>query len=197
MGDPQTATPEELAYYRDDVAAGLIGTNAQFYLGLIVILAATPFNLEGKKTAKGIVFEDTNHNGILDKGEKGIPGVVVSNQYDVAQTDKKGHFRLPISKETIIFITKPTGYDVPLDNNNFPRFYYIHQPKGSPPGLKYKGIPPTGKRPRSIHFPLIKGKTGNSFNVIVMGDPQTATPEELAYYRDDVAAGLIGTNAQL
>jgi hypothetical protein len=34
MGDPQTATPEELAYYRDDVAAGLIGTNAQFYLGL-------------------------------------------------------------------------------------------------------------------------------------------------------------------
>jgi hypothetical protein len=109
------------------------------YLGLIVILAATPFNLEGKKTAKGIVFEDTNHNGIFDKGEKGIPNVVVSNQYDAVQTDEKGRFRLPIGRETIIFVTKPTGYDVPLDDNNFPRFYYIHQPKGSPAGLKYKG----------------------------------------------------------
>ena len=166
------------------------------YLSLIVFLAAAPFNLESKKNAGGIVFEDTNQNGIFDKGEKGIPNVVVSNQYDVIETDEKGQFRLPISKESIIFVTKPTGYDIPLDDNNFPRFYYIHQPAGSPAGLKYKGIPPTGKLPRSIDFPLIKGKTGDSFNVIVMGDPQTAAPEELAYYRDDVVAGLIGTDAR-
>jgi hypothetical protein len=167
------------------------------YLLLIVFLASGAYTLEaGKKTAKGIVFEDTNRNGVFDKGEKGIANVPVSNQVNVVQTDQKGHFRLPVSKETIIFVTKPAGYQVPLDKNNFPRFYYIHQPKGSPAGLKYKGIAPTGKLPRSIHFPLIKTEKDESFDVIVVADPQTRTREEVDYYRDDVVARLMGTKAR-
>ena len=164
---------------------------------LTVLLIATPSGLEArKKTAKGIVFEDTNRNNVLDKGEKGIPGVVVSNQCDVVQTDNKGHFRLPLGKEAVIFISKPAGYNVPVDENNLPRFYYIHRPKGSPSGLKYKGIAPTGKRPRFLHFPLIKGKLEQNFNVVIMGDPQTRTPQELDFYRDEVVAGLMGTTAR-
>lgn len=167
------------------------------YLFLIVFLASGPYTLDaGKKTAKGIVFEDANRNGVFDKGEKGIPNVSVSNQSDVVQTGQNGHFRLPVSKETIIFVTKPADYQVPLDKNNLPQFYYIHQPKGSPAGLKYKGISPTGKLPRSIHFPLIKAKVEEAFDVIVLGDPQTKTREELEFYRDDVVARLMGTKAR-
>ncbi len=168
-----------------------------FILGLVVLLAAAPTSLEArKKKAKGLVFDDTNRNGIFDKGEQGIPGVVVSNQYDVVQTDKEGKFRLPLKKETIIFVTKPAGYDLPMNENNFSQFYYIHQPAGSPKGLKYPGIAPTGKRPRTIYFPLVKGKTDDTFSVIVMGDPQTRTAKEIEYYRDDVVAGLLDSGAR-
>jgi len=168
-----------------------------FYLFLIVFLAYGPDTLEaGKKTAKGIVFEDANHSGVFDQGEKGIPNVSVSNQSDVVQTDQNGHFRLPVSKETIIFVTKPAGYQVPLDKNHLPQFYYIHQPKGSPAGLKCKGIAPTGKLPHSIHFPLIKTEVDETFDIIVVGDPQTKTREEVDFYRDDVVARMMGTKAR-
>ncbi len=167
------------------------------YLFFIIFLASAPYTLEaGKKTAKGIVFEDANGNGVFDKGEKGIPNISVSNQLHVVQTDQNGHFQLPVGKETIIFVTKPADYQVPMDKNNLPQFYYILQPKGSPAGLKYKGIAPTGKLPRLLHFPLIKTEMEETFEVIVVGDPQTKTREEVDFYRDDVVARLMGTKAR-
>lgn len=163
---------------------------------LILSLAAAPQFLQAaKKSAKGVVFLDANNNGIFDTGEKGIPGVVVSNQKDAVQTDENGRYRIPITKETIIFISKPAGYNIPRDENNLPKYFYIHQPKGSPAGLKFNGIAPTGKLPRSIDFPLLKGETKDSFSAIIMGDPQTKKPEEVDYYRDDIITGLIGTTA--
>ena len=168
-----------------------------FYLLLIVFLASGLPTLEAvKKTVKGIVFEDANGSGIFDNGEKGVPNVLVSNQLEVVKTDQNGHFRLPVGNETIIFITKPADYQVPLDKNNFPQFYYIHQPKGSPAGLKYPGIAPTGKLPHLLHFPLVKTNMEETFEVIVVGDPQTKTREEVDFYRDDIVAKMLGTKAR-
>lgn len=163
---------------------------------VILFLAAAPSLLQGaKKPARGTVFLDANNNGIFDSNENGIPGVVVSNQKDAVQTDEKGRYRIPITKETVIFISKPAGYELPRDKNNLPKFFYIHQPKGSPNGLKYKGIAPTGKLPRSVDFPLVKSEIKNSFSAIIMGDPQTKRAEEVDFYRDDVITGLVGTSA--
>ena len=175
----------------------IMKTTEILFLLFIFFPAASPYTLEARqKTARGIVFEDANRNGVFDKGEKGIPGVVVSNQIDAVQTGETGHYRLPVGKETIIFVSKPADYEVPLDANHLPQFYTLHQPAGSPAGLEYKGIEPTGKLPRSIDFPLIKGKKEETFSVIVMGDPQTKTPEELAYYRDNVVTEILGKNAR-
>lgn len=166
-------------------------------LCLGVFLIASPVSLDAaQETARGIVFDDTNRNCILDKGEQGIPGVVVSNQTQAVQTDDKGFFRLPVTNETIIFVSKPAGYNVPVNENNFPQFYYIHQPTGSPTGLKYQGISPTGKLPAMIYFPLFKSTSEDNFDVVVMGDPQTATPEEIGFFRDSIVNGLMGTNAR-
>jgi hypothetical protein len=165
---------------------------------LFLLLTAASSSLEAKqKFAKGMVFEDTNRNGIFDKGEKGIPGVSVSNQADVVQTDAKGRYRLPVGKEAVLFVSKPAGYQVTLDKNNIPRFYYIHQPAGSPAGLKFKGIAPTGKLPKWVNFPLVKEDKMENFSAIIMGDPQTRSLKEISYYRDDVVAGLINTKARL
>jgi hypothetical protein len=166
-------------------------------LCLAVFLSGVPTPLEaGQKIAKGIVFDDANHNRIFDKGEQGIPGVVVSNQCQAVQTDENGMFRLPVEKECIIFVSKPSGYNTPLNDNNFPQFYYIHQPGGSPAGLQYPGIAPTGKLPDMIYFPLYRAAAEDTFDVIVTGDPQTSDPEEINFFRDSIVSGLVGTSAR-
>ena len=105
-------------------------------------------------TATGRVFIDTNQNGVLDGNENGLPGVRVSNGLQVVVTDKNGRYRLNVDDETILFITKPKNYATPLNTHKLPQFYHIHQPKGSPAGLRYRGIDPTGPLPNEINFPL-------------------------------------------
>lgn len=148
------------------------------------------------KNLKGIVFEDSNKNLKLDSGEKGIPGVLVSNQRDVVQTDQYGKFNISVNDETIIFITKPAGYMAPVNDQNLPQFYYIHHPKGSP-DLKFGGVPPTGKLPKELNFPLFKTTESDNFEVIVFSDPQPRDHQEISYIRDDIVSELVGTRAVL
>ncbi len=59
----------------------------------------------------GYIFSDTNQNGLMDSGEKGIKGVAVSDGLNVVKTNADGHFKLPgTSKTRFIFITVPSGY---------------------------------------------------------------------------------------
>ena len=169
----------------------LITTNKIIILLLLIFLLSHSIQAI---EIKGVVFEDANRNLKFDKGEKGIANVLVSNQREVVKTNSKGYYSLPIEDETIIFVTKPSGYAVPLNKDNLPQFYYIHRPKGSPQ-LKYKGIEPTGFLPESLNFPLFKSKESDNFEIIVFSDPQSRKEEEIDFIRDDVIAELIGTNA--
>ena len=76
-----------------------------------------------------------------------------------------------------------------------PQFYYIHQPNGSPEGLRYQGIDPTGPLPGSIDFPLLPRPEHESFEALLFADTQPQTNRELDYIRDDIIPELIGTEA--
>lgn len=147
-----------------------------------------------RNMTKGIVFEDMNRNLKRDAGEKGLQGVLVSNQREVVQTDTGGRYEIPVTDETIIFVTKPAGYAVPLEEDNLPQFYYIHKPKGSPE-LKFGGVAPTGALPESIDFPLFKTEEQSEFDVLVFADTQPKTQKEVDFVRDDVVAELVGIEA--
>ena len=126
-------------------------------------------------------------NGEFDKGEPGIPDVMVSNGKEVTVTNWLGRYYLPKYKEMTVFVTKPNGYDVPLNELNIPQFFYIHQPMGSPPEIQeFKGLDPTGKLPRKVNFPLYRTKKTNSYKAIIMGDTQVYTDQEISYLRDTV-----------
>ena len=75
-----------------------------------------------------------------------------------------------------------------------PRFYYIHQPAGSPQSLnlRYRGIDPTGPLPDSVDFALKKADEPQKFDVIVFTDPQPESEVEVNFIRDDVVNSLIG-----
>jgi len=152
-------------------------------------------NLLLSKTVTGIVFYDLNKNQTLDPGEPGISGVMVSNQKDVVVTDENGKYKLKVTDETVIFITKPAGWMTPVNENNIPQFYYIHQPKGSPK-LADETISPTGKLPKKLNFPLYKDAEAENFSAIIFGDPQSQNDTEIGYLRDDVITEMIGTDAK-
>lgn len=159
----------------------------------LILLIVTPLSLA--QTATGRVFIDENRNGLLDEGEVGLANVRVSNGASVVRTDATGRYRLAADEQTIIFITKPSNYAIPVNQHMLPQFYYIHQPNGSPTGMRYKGIEPTGPLPAEINFPLIERPEKKKFEALLFADTQPQTTRELDYIRDDVVAELVGSDA--
>ncbi|MFN0180169.1 MAG: metallophosphoesterase [Gemmatimonadales bacterium] len=62
-------------------------------------------------TVSGTVFLDRNGNGRRDPGERGLSGIVVSDQVDVVATDGTGGFALANSRGFgLVFVSVPSGY---------------------------------------------------------------------------------------
>jgi hypothetical protein len=111
------------------------------------------------------------------------------------RTDPAGRYRLPAPDDTILFVVKPSSWRTPLGPDLLPRFYYIHKPAGSPPGLRYPGVAPTGPLPDSVDFPLMPQDEPERFRVIAFGDTQPYDFAQLNDLARDVIAQLAGTDA--
>jgi hypothetical protein len=154
------------------------------------------FAMNDDRSATGIVFEDRSGTGRRTQGDPGIAGVLVSNGREVVKTDHDGRYVLPVDEETIIFVIKPTGYAVPVERGvMLPRFYYIHQPDGTPPRLRFRGIDPTGPLPGSVDFALTKTDEPGRFDVLLFTDPHAESPAAIDFIRTDVVNALIGSGA--
>ncbi len=151
--------------------------NLFLLIALVVSLSAS-----SQQFARGYVYNDANKNNKKDRREAGIPNVAVSNGSDVTLTDAKGFYSLPVSNDNTIFVIKPSGYQLPVDDIFIPKFYYHYKPSGSPDSLMYKGISPTGKLPKSIDFALYKYDEPEDYSVIVFGDPQPYSVQDLDYF---------------
>ena len=168
-------------------------------VSLIIIISGCSMSAFGvgiaPGDATGVVFNDLNTNGTRDAGEPGICGVRVSNGTDIVLTDNKGRYALDVTDDTIIFVIKPAGWMTKVNDTNLPRFFYIHKPDGSPAGLKYPGVAPTGPQPDSIDFALYKHPEPERFDVVIFGDPQVSRKEELAYLAHDAVDEVAGIDA--
>jgi hypothetical protein len=142
--------------------------------------------------ASDVVFHD--RDGAHGRGESGVHGAAVSNGREVVRTDWRGRYRIPVGDEGAVFVVKPRGYATPVDENGLPCFYYLHKPGGSPGGLGYPGVEPTGPLPDSIGFPLIRVREPERFRVLPFGDLQPYTLEELDFLARDVVEPLIGAD---
>jgi len=140
---------------------------------------------------EGFVFEDQNQNGKKERSEKGIANVSVTNGLEVVLTDEKGKYVLPISEDAIIAVIKPANYKLGVDENNLPQFFYNHKPKGSPK-LKFKGVDPTGKLPKSVDFGLLAQEEKEEFTALIFGDPQPYTQAEVDFFAKGIVAEVEG-----
>ncbi len=159
-------------------------TTAAFFLLLTGSLSA-------QHTATGTVYADANQNGQQDPGETGITRVSVTNGEQVVQTDASGNYELPVGDDNIIAVIKPTGYAVPVDENQLPRYFRIHKPAGSPE-LKFPGVAATGDLPQAVDFGLFPAEEPEQFTALIFGDPQPYTLEEVDYFARGVVAEVEG-----
>ena len=75
----------------------------------LVLVVASPAGAQDGGV-RGTVFVDANANGVLDRGERGLAGAVVSNQDAVVVTDASGAFTVPRGGTGIVFVSVPDGY---------------------------------------------------------------------------------------
>ncbi|MGV8880046.1 MAG: calcineurin-like phosphoesterase C-terminal domain-containing protein [Sphingobacteriaceae bacterium] len=161
---------------------------------IFLILPAILFcyHLQAQTISKGFVFQDNDKNGKKDRTEKGIPGISVSNGVNVVKTDQSGQYQLHVGDDNIIFVIKPSGYQVPLNEQNQPQYYYIHKPFGSPANFRYKGSAATGNLPKSVDFALTPQDEPKTFTSLIFGDPQAYTMEEINYFTNGVVSEVEG-----
>ena len=162
-------------------------------LALSVCVSA-PAEEPAVQTASGVVFHDANGNGVYDEGEEGLSGVRVSNGREITHTDQEGRYQLPVDDDTILFVVKPRNWMTPVDEDNLPRFHYIHKPGGSPK-THFPSVEPTGPLPSSVDFPLLPREEPDSFKLLLFGDTQPRNVKEVEYIAHDVIEELVSAKA--
>jgi hypothetical protein len=132
--------------------------------------------------ATGFVFDDRNGDGLREPGEPGLASVGVSNGIDVVKTDATGAYRIPDRPGAQLFVINPRGWRPPVDGDNLPLFH-------ARPGAG-----------GTADFPLRRSDEPDAMRVLVVTDPQPATPAEVGYlskgvvdrigHRTDVSLGV-------
>ena len=154
----------------------------------------------GADTAQGSVYLDSNINGMYDRSETGVGGVRVSNGCEVVLTESDGSYRIGLAPTEILFISKPAGYLLPLDENNIPKFFYPHYPEGTPSEIAgtsvewlFPVIDSTGPLPERIDFALYNDSTSNTqFKAHGFADTQARYELSEDMLREELVNPLIG-----
>jgi hypothetical protein len=155
---------------------------------------------ESTEVAKGVVYEDTNPDGRHNSSEPGVANVSVSNGCNLVLTNADGYYEISLAANQILFISQPSGYVVPVDSNNLPRFFYSHYPNGSPTAIAgtsvewlWPVIEPTGPLPESIDFALHKLSSREvRFSAHAFADPQASSDQGEDMLREDLINTLLG-----
>lgn len=125
------------------------------------------------QAVSGVVFEDHNGNGVLDRREPGISGVCVSNGEQVTVTDGHGRFVIDSPDGMAVFPVLPSGFTVA---GNLPMATFgtaAENPEGG-----------------AISFPLVRQTVKNNFRIAAVGDVQVADEKELSFAARSVFSEL-------
>jgi hypothetical protein len=166
---------------------------ADYVLLLLLSLCLLPSfaYAQGIEQVRGVVYRDDNRNKQRDEGEPGIARVMVSNGRDIVRTDAQGRYQIPLAAadDSMVFVIKPRDYALPVDSEFIPRFWYQHDPDGSP-SRRYAGAPASGPVPDTVNFGLIAQQEPERFTVAMLADPQVTDEDEVDYYRRSVINSL-------
>lgn len=76
-------------------------------LFLLLLISCGTFG----QSARGVVYHDKNKNGLRDKGEEGIAGVLITDQVHVVSTNPEGFYEMPaVNGFGFVALSLPDGY---------------------------------------------------------------------------------------
>lgn len=125
------------------------------------------------QTIEGHVFLDENSNGILDKTEKGVADIWVSNQRDFVQTDKNGYYKIEQINNKSVYVVKPARYAM--------NKIYLNA---------------DGRANNEYNFPLLAKQVKTDFNVLIVGDPQMRSVASLEAFKEDIVEEMANYNPE-
>ena len=132
--------------------------------------------------AGGVVYEDLNGNGRRDPAEPGVPGVRVSDGEALVTSDARGGWRLPASSGRSFFVIKPAGYEFAVGADGLPAFW---RPAPGSPASGEGGDIGCGD------FALRRQAAPSTLRVLLFGDPQPKSMQDVGYYERDIVAPLL------
>lgn len=141
-------------------------------LVFFILIFAQPFWAQ----VKGVVFLDSNKNNLIDKGEKTVADVLISNGKDIVKTNKKGKYTINLLPNNPLFIIKPKGFISPKNKDSIVQFFI------NPYDIKNKN---------QVNFPLYKQKEKNFPKVALLGDPQADVMDDIHHVGKLVTEELI------
>src|SRR5687767_11997863 len=97
---------------------------------LFALLGVVAADASAQATVSGVVYEDANGNGQHDARERGIADVKVSNGRELAITDAKGGYTLPMREGSTLFVIKPPRHATATGANGLPLFWHHVFPHG-------------------------------------------------------------------
>jgi hypothetical protein len=142
-------------------------------------------------TVNGKVFNDTNRNGILDKGEKPVKGYLVSNGEDIVKTDSHGDYSLEVQWGESVFPILEGSHMMSTSNLQNSAFY-SYQPyerEASTADSLDRSRPTPDVR---VDFGLTECRNSTDFQLYAIGDIQVGTMQEVDYADRSIFAELIG-----
>lgn len=126
---------------------------------------------------EGTVFWDNNKNGKLDKGEKVLRQIPVSNGESIVLTDKKGRFSLKVEADGSVFPILPSEFSVSNQIRNA-AFRFLPQTD-------------TVSNTLNVDIPLVSQSVKASFKVAVVGDVQVDNEQEIQYINQTLMPELM------
>jgi hypothetical protein len=140
-------------------------------------------------SVRGRVFLDADGDGVHGRGERGVPGVKLSNGREVVLSDAEGRYSIALRPGDTLFLVKPPGFGVPRGADGLPRFWRHHFPTGSPP-LRYGGISPRSIDQGDFALRPAVDTPAGALDVLLFGDPQVKSPRDADFYARDIVAPL-------
>ena len=88
---------------------------ALFLTAFLAVISLSPLSLLGQKPEKQIHV--LLQGKVTDEKKRGISGVAVTDGTNITTTDEKGEYHLQSTNEArFVYITVPSGYEIPGDN---------------------------------------------------------------------------------